>query len=150
MHEVQRDEHVDRRRVAHDDPDQLPFECVQEHAQRRGRRVLGVGRFLLDDHALRRRGTRRPAGARFRADARFGLEERRRRVPGALSFSRARVEPAMRSPYYSLHLSCKVFHRRLSHEYSCYGLGLVGGSPLARSRSELATLVSYMPLVTSF
>ena len=68
---------------------------------------MGVGRFLLDDHAIRRRGTRRAARARLRANARFGVEERRRRVPGALSFSRARVEPAMRSPYYSLHLSSK-------------------------------------------
>ena len=56
------------------------------YARRRRRRVLGVGRFLLDDHAVRRRGTRRAARARLRANARFGVEERRRRVPRPVSF----------------------------------------------------------------
>ena len=71
------------------------------YARRRRRRVLGVGRFILDDHAVRCRGTRRAAGARLGADARARVEERSRRVPRTLSFSRARVEPAMRSPYFS-------------------------------------------------
>ena len=41
------------------------------HARRRSRRVLGVGRFLLDDHAVRRRGACRAAGARLGAHACF-------------------------------------------------------------------------------
>ena len=39
-----------------------------------------------DEHAVRRRGTCRAARARLGAGACFGVEERRRRVPGPLSF----------------------------------------------------------------